>query len=210
MEGIGAVMPVENSMEKPQQFLGYPSVLLIAMGVVTVMYSVIGFLGYVRFGDAIRGSITLNLPTDQWPAVTGQCLIGLAILFTFGLQFYIPMEILMRKLENRIAKHIRNVSEIGIRTGIMILMAVLAIIVPDLEPFISLVGAVFFGSLGILVPAFIEIVFLQAHGGFGSLKWKLWKNVFLMIFAGIAMFAGAFVSIKDIVETYTGGHNEES
>jgi solute carrier family 36 (proton-coupled amino acid transporter) len=207
MEGIGAVMPVENSMEKPQEFLGKPSVLLIAMVAVTVLYSVMGFLGYVRFGDAIRGSITLNLPTDEWSAITGQVLIGLAILFTFGLQFYIPMEILMKKLENKIAKT-RNISEIGIRTFIMILMGGLAIAVPDLEPFISLVGAVFFGSLGLFVPAFVEIVFLQTNGSFGPLKWKLWKNLLLMLFALIAMFAGAFVSIKEIVGNYTGSHEE--
>lgn len=202
MEGIGAVMPVENSMEKPQEFLGKPSVLLIAMVAVTVLYSLMGFLGFVRFGDLIKPSITLNLPTDEWSAITGQILIGLAILFTFGLQFYIPMEILMKKIENRIAKS-RNVSEIVIRTGIMIVMGGLAIAVPDLEPFISLVGAVFFGTLGLFVPAFVEIIFLQTNGDFGPLKWKLWKNLFLMIFALIAMFAGAFVSIKHIVETYT-------
>jgi proton-coupled amino acid transporter len=135
MEGIGAVMPVENSMDKPQQFLGYPSVLLIAMVVVTVMYTVLGFLGFVRFGDEIRGSITLNLPTDEWPAVTGQVLIGIAILFTFGLQFYIPMEILLKKIENRIAKT-RNVSEIALRTFIILVMAAVGIAVPDLEPVI--------------------------------------------------------------------------
>jgi proton-coupled amino acid transporter len=47
----------------------------------------------------------------------------------------IPMDILMRKLENRIAKK-RNVSEIAIRTGIMIAMGGVAIAVPDLEPVI--------------------------------------------------------------------------
>lgn len=135
MEGIGAVMPVENSMNKPQQFLGYPSVLLIAMVVVTVMYTVLGFLGFVRFGDEIRGSITLNLPTDDPIAITGQVLIGIAILFTFGLQFYIPMEILLKKIENRIAKT-RNVSEIAIRTVIILLMGGVGIAVPDLEPVI--------------------------------------------------------------------------
>ena len=202
MEGIGAVMPVENSMEKPKEFLGKPSVLLISMVTVTVLYTIMGFLGYVRFGDKIRGSITLNLPTDEWSAITGQVLIGLAILFTFGLQFYIPMEILVKKLENRLAKN-RNIKEISLRTVIMIMMGGLAIAVPDLEPFISLVGAVFFGSLGLFVPAFIEIVFLQTNGSFGVLKWKLWKNIFLMVFALVAMFAGAFVSIQHIVETYT-------
>lgn len=208
MEGIGAVMPVENSMEKPQEFLGKPSVLLISMIVVTVLYTVMGLLGYIRFGDEIRGSITLNLPTDEWAAITGQVLIGFAILFTYGLQFYIPMDILLRKIENRIAKR-RNVSEIVIRTGIMIVMGCLAIAVPDLEPFISLVGAVFFGSLGLFVPAFIEIVYLHTNDSYGPLRWKLYKNLFLMLFALIAMFAGAFVSIKDIVETYTGDKTHE-
>lgn len=126
MEGIGAVMPVENSMEKPQEFLGKPSVLLIAMVVVTILYTVMGFLGYIRFGDDIRGSITLNLPTDEWAAIVGQVLIGFAILFTFGLQFYIPMEILVKKLENRLGKN-RNISEIALRSFIMVIMGGLAI-----------------------------------------------------------------------------------
>lgn len=207
MEGIGSVMPVENTMDKPHQFLGKPSILLIAMGFVTVLYTVIGLLGYIRFGDEIRGSITLNLPSEEWIALTGQVLIGLAILFTFGLQFFVPMDILLRKIEHKMTRS-RNISEILLRTGIMIVMGGIAIAIPDLEPFISLVGAVFFGSLGLLVPAIIETVFAQSNGGFGKYNWLLWKNVVLVVFSLIAIFAGAFVSIRDIVETYTGGHDE--
>lgn len=61
MEGIGSVMPVENAMKKPQQFLGCPGVLSLSMIIVVALYAVIGFLGYVRYGDAVQGSITLNL-----------------------------------------------------------------------------------------------------------------------------------------------------
>lgn len=62
MEGIGAVMPLENDMKKPQHFLGCPGVLNTAMITVVVLYAVIGFFGYVRFGDEVKGSVTLNLP----------------------------------------------------------------------------------------------------------------------------------------------------
>lgn len=62
MEGIGTVMPIENSMRKPEQFLGCPGVLNTAMGTVMVLYAIIGFLGYVRYGDLVEASITLNLP----------------------------------------------------------------------------------------------------------------------------------------------------
>lgn len=66
MEGIGVVMPVENTMKKPQHFLGCPSVLVIAMSFIMTLYTVLGLFGYFRYGDVLRGSITLNLPIDDW------------------------------------------------------------------------------------------------------------------------------------------------
>lgn len=65
MEGIGVVMPVENTMKKPQQFLGCPGVLNSAMIIVVSLYAVIGFLGYVRYGSDVLGSITLNLQKGE-------------------------------------------------------------------------------------------------------------------------------------------------
>lgn len=62
MEGIGVVMPVENAMKKPQNFLGCPGVLNTAMITIVILYAVIGFFGYVRYGDDVKGSITMNLP----------------------------------------------------------------------------------------------------------------------------------------------------
>lgn len=62
MEGIGVVMPVENAMKKPQHFLGCPGVLNVAMITVIVLYAVIGFFGYVRYGNDVKGSVTMNLP----------------------------------------------------------------------------------------------------------------------------------------------------
>lgn len=66
MEGIGVVMPVENSMKKPQNFLGFPSVLVVAMSTIVFLYSTLGLFGYFRYGDVLRGTITLNLPTEEW------------------------------------------------------------------------------------------------------------------------------------------------
>lgn len=65
MEGIGVVMPVENEMARPEKFLGCPGVLNISMAVVILFYGVVGFFGYVKYGDAVKGSITLNLPEED-------------------------------------------------------------------------------------------------------------------------------------------------
>lgn len=62
MEGINVVMPVENEMAKPQDFLGCPSVLNMTMVFVAILYGVMGVFGYMKYGEGILGSITLNLP----------------------------------------------------------------------------------------------------------------------------------------------------
>ena len=66
MEGIGMVMPVENNMQNPENFLGRTGILVKSMTLVTILYTLLGVFGYLRYGDAIRGSITLNLPIDEW------------------------------------------------------------------------------------------------------------------------------------------------
>ena len=128
--------------------------------------------------------------------------MALAVLFTFGLQFFVPMDILWRKVQDRIPVKQHNLSQILIRTGIMLWCGVIAAVVPELEPFIGLVGAVFFSSLGILVPSVVEAVFLYPDR-YGLMKWKLVKDILLSIFAILALITGAFVSIEQIIESYS-------
>ena len=140
-------------------------------------------------------------------AKTAQILIALAILFTYGLQFYVPMDILWRKIQDKIPKHKHNISQILIRTGIIILTGVVAAAVPDLEPFIGLVGAVCFSVLGLLVPAVVETVYLWPNK-LGAYKWMLWKNIILSAFSIFALISGSIVAIEDIVGIYTNDKKE--
>lgn len=97
---------------------------------------------------------------DSSLSQSAQYLIALAILFTFGLQFYIPMDILWRKVHNSISKSKQNMAQIIIRSGIILIMSGVAVAVPDLEPFISLVGAVFFSTLGMKGDIFLFLFFI--------------------------------------------------
>lgn len=59
------VFPIENAMKKPQHFLGWAGVLNAAMSLLTVMYTVMGFFGYLRYGEDTQGSVSLNLGSSM-------------------------------------------------------------------------------------------------------------------------------------------------
>jgi len=84
---------------------------------------------------------------------------------------------------------------------ITICAVIVALLVPKLEPFISLVGAIFFSILGISIPAVVETISCwESH--LGTLNWRLWKNLLLILFSLLALIFGSWISILDIMAIY--------
>ena len=55
-------------MRTPEDYRGLTGVLNTAMVIVTCLYTATGFYGYMKtYG--VSGSITLDLPTDDWSVV---------------------------------------------------------------------------------------------------------------------------------------------
>lgn len=60
-EGIGVVLPLENNMKTPQDFGGLNGVLNTGMIIVASLYTAVGFFGYLKYGENVAATITLNL-----------------------------------------------------------------------------------------------------------------------------------------------------
>lgn len=65
IEGISNILPIENQMRRPKDMLGWNGVLNTSMGLVVALYVGMGFFGYLKFGENITSSITLNLPPSD-------------------------------------------------------------------------------------------------------------------------------------------------
>lgn len=198
LEGIGVVMPLENNMKTPTHFIGCPGVLNFGMFFVVLLYASTGFFGFLRYGDATQGSITLNLPLDEPLAQSVKLMIAVAIFFTYALQFYVPMEIIWKAVKNSFGAR-KNLAEYSIRISLVILTVILAILIPNLGGFISLVGAVCLSMLGLIFPAVIDLVTFYEDPGLGRFNWRLWKNLFLIMFGLIGFVTGTYVSIQEII-----------
>lgn len=194
-------MPLENSMKTPRNFIGICGVLNQGMGGVTLVYILLGFLGYVKYGDSAEGSITLNLPTEEIPAQAVKILIALAVFCTFGLQFYVCLEIGWNFIKDKFTKRPLMVNYM-MRTVLVTASVLLAIAVPTIGPFVNLLGAFCFSILGLLAPVFIEIITYWDEG-FGKYNWVIFKNVLVCAFGIFALIFGSKDAIHEIIKLYS-------
>jgi proton-coupled amino acid transporter len=59
------VLPLKNEMKNPNNFNKPLGVLNVGMVIVGTMFVAMGFLSYLKYGDAISGSVTLNLDSSK-------------------------------------------------------------------------------------------------------------------------------------------------
>lgn len=128
-------------------------------------------------------------------------LIGLAVFFTFGLQFYVCLDIAWNGLKDRFTKN-PVLAQYITRTVMVIVCIGIAIAVPTIVPFVSLIGAFCFSIIGLLVPIAIEMLTFYEKG-FGKFNWKLIKNFIVGIMAMLALIFGSKSAIEDIVNLYS-------
>lgn len=83
-----------------------------------------------------------------------------------------------------------------------VLTVAIAVAIPQLGPFIGLIGAVCLSTLGLMFPSIIEIVTYYERPGWGRFNWVLWKNVLLICFGIIGFCTGTYVSIQEIIDEY--------
>ncbi|KAF5301877.1 hypothetical protein FQR65_LT08709 [Abscondita terminalis] len=200
LEGIGVVMSLENNMKTPTHFIGCPGILNTGMSVVVLLYASVGFFGYLKYGAEAKGSISLNLEPKEILAQCVKIMIAVAIFCTYSLQFYVPMEIIWKNLKNNFGARKLYV-EYAVRILLVVGTVIIAIAIPNLGGFISLVGAVCLSTLGLIFPAVIDLVTFYEDPGLGRFNWRLWKNVFLIIFGLIGFMTGTYVSIQEIINS---------
>ncbi|XP_072931013.1 proton-coupled amino acid transporter-like protein pathetic isoform X2 [Epargyreus clarus] len=202
MEAIGVVMPLENAMKTPRSMLGICGVLNRGMSGVTLVYILLGFLGYLRYGESVKDSITLNLTQEgdsEIHKILGEIVqisIAIAVYCTFGLQFFVCVEIVWNWMKDKFTKR-PDLADYVMRTILTTVCVMLAVAVPNIAPFMSVIGAFCFSILGLIVPAIIEVI-TYWDIGFGPCQYLIWKNILVTIFGVFALVFGTKDAILSI------------
>jgi len=101
-EGVGLIIPIQESMKKPQKF---PPVLGGVMIIITVIFVSMGALSYAAYGSSTKTVVILNLPQDDKFVNVVQFLYSLAILLSTPLQLFPAIRITENELFTRSGKY---------------------------------------------------------------------------------------------------------
>lgn len=160
-EGFGMTLTLEASMKKPHFF---PKVLAQAFVSITMVYIAFGLIGYFAFLDNTKDIITLNLPND-WSTIVVKAGLCIALTFTFPVMMYPVHEMVENKLiacayyqrklsaRPRLCKFVLD----GVRSIIVLIVAVIAVMVPAFGVFISFVGSTVCAMLAFVFPALFHL-----------------------------------------------------
>lgn len=194
-EGIGLLIPIQESMKHPEHF---QSTLFGVMIIVTFVFVSCGLLCYSAFGSRVETVVLLNFPQDN---VTGtvQLLYALAILLSTPLQLFPAIRILENwtfpshasgKYNPKI-KWLKNY----FRGGIVILTSIIAWIgANDLDKFVSLVG-----SFACIPLIYIHPPLLHYKAFLGDKSIPAWKRLADIIIAIFGISIMAYTSWQTII-----------
>jgi len=204
-EGIGVILPLENKMKTPQAFLPWNGVLNTAMIITCCFYISLGFYGYLKYGNDCLGSITLNLPSNSWLNDLVRLMFSVSMFITYALMIFVPIEIIWPILRKRVKKEEwKKPLERLFRCFLVLCTFAIAIAIPHLGPFISLIGAFASSSLALLFPVLIDTM-VRWPKRFGVCNWRLWKNGVIFVFGLIGFFLGTWQSINEIIIAFHDG-----
>lgn len=101
-EGIGLIIPIQESMKKPEQFT---PVLAGVMVGITALFVSMGAICYMAFGSEVKTVVISNLPQDSKFVNGVQILYSAAILLSTPLQLFPAIRIMENGLITRSGKY---------------------------------------------------------------------------------------------------------
>lgn len=140
-EGIGLILPIQESMKHPRQF---PGVLALIMIIITVIFLSAGALSYAAYGSTTKTVVLLNMPQDDKFVNAVQLLYSLAILLSTPLQLFPAIRIMENEMFTRSGKYNPRIKweKNGFRFFLVMLCALVAWGgAKDLDKFVSIVGS---------------------------------------------------------------------
>ncbi|XP_002061525.2 glutamate transporter polyphemus isoform X1 [Drosophila willistoni] len=202
LTAVGSMIVVEANMAQPQSYLGFCGVLNLAVFFILLSNTFFGIMGYWRYGDRVEASITLNIPRNEILSQFVKIVIALGIFLSYPLNGFVVMTVIFSDYASG-TEHSKchHLCEYIVRICFLGLTGLVAIGVPNLAALTELEGAFSLSNLNLLCPALIDL-FLNYSTGYGKFKWKLIRDIVLIVIGIIFGTVGCGVAVKQLIDDF--------
>ncbi|KAI6239697.1 Aa-trans domain-containing protein [Aphelenchoides fujianensis] len=198
-EGVPVIMPIENKMLNPKDFVAWNGVLHRACLVVLTVFTIVGFFGYLAVGDEVQDAVTLNLPEDAFYQVI-KLMFVMCVLISYPIQFFVPLERVEKWITRKCAPEKHTQLIYTARFSIVIMTLAVAELVPHLGLVIALMGAVAATALAVFFPTLIDLLVCYSKRNL-TLRILL-IDLVLMVIAFFVFLTGTYTALSDILKTF--------
>ncbi|ELR07282.1 neutral amino acid transporter [Pseudogymnoascus destructans] len=180
-EGIGLIIPIQESMREPQKF---PRVLGLVMVIITVIFLSMGALSYAAFGSKTETVVILNMPQDDKFVNAVQFMYSVAILLSTPLQIFPAIRITETELFTRSGKYNPYIKwqKNAFRFFVVMLCAAIAWGgAADLDKFVAIVGSFACVPLVYIYPPMLH------YRAVATTRFRKFSDIFLCVCGAIVM-----------------------
>ncbi|KAK9500906.1 hypothetical protein O3M35_002071 [Rhynocoris fuscipes] len=209
-EGISLVIPLHNEMKNQKLFRSTFGVMNIGQIFVIFLAVAMGVVAYLKYGDDVKGSVTLNFQPGTLSELVMSS-VALAILLTYAIQFHVAIDLIWWDLVAARGpfRHM-TLYELLLRVGLVLFTFIMANVVPHLNLFISLIGAMCSAALALVFPALCDIALRTCPIEEGRLQskstarqaWRFFLDAITLIIAITGFITGTFYSVVAIIEAF--------
>lgn len=195
-EGIGLILPIQSSMEKPESF---SKLLYIVMAIITVIFTSVGVLCYGTFGENVSVEVITNFPQSSKLVNAVQFLYAMAVLVGTPVQLFPAMRTLELKIFGRASgkkDSLTKWKKNAFRTALVIFAGVVAALgASDLDKFVALIGSFACVPLVYIYPAYLH------YKGVAERPWVKAGDILMMLVGLVAMIYTTGVTVARWAET---------
>eukprot|EP01061_Rhynchopus_euleeides_P042783 TRINITY_DN74638_c0_g1_i1.p1 TRINITY_DN74638_c0_g1~~TRINITY_DN74638_c0_g1_i1.p1 ORF type:complete len:586 (+),score=203.81 TRINITY_DN74638_c0_g1_i1:237-1994(+) len=220
-EGIGLVLPIENSLKNKEQFT--PLLSKTFFGIST-LYVTFGLAGYCAYASIIKNSITDVLP-DEFLSGLVRVSMAVAILLTFPLQFFPAIQVIegwvferksryqalqasVKGIPSCLGKFSLIWRNLALRTGISVALALVAALIGDqMSVFLALIGGMGGSALAVIIPPLLHLrVFVYSNESIqkGVSRLAAAKDIFLVLLGITLGCLSTYFSFVDLINKFKG------
>ncbi|XP_034109584.1 glutamate transporter polyphemus isoform X3 [Drosophila albomicans] len=203
LTAVGSMLVVEANMAHPQSYLGIFGVLNLAVFFILFSNILFGIMGYWRYGEQVEASITLNVPQNEILSQIIKVAIALGIFLSYPLNGFVVITVIFKDYGQGSESNYSCTLEFVVRVCFLLLTGIVSAVVPNLAALTELEGAFSLCNLNLICPALIDM-FINYAPGYGRLRWKLIRDIVLIIIGIIFGIVGCSVAIRQLVEDLRG------